>query len=165
MAYNARMNKHHDSDRLQGSSSGLGKSVPPTALTPLTSLPIPCQGLPSSTGAWHASGNLVYFCETGRSQVIAHFGPLGEVAMAPSYPADAFEASDMTWSDDRAAIAAATAGAMNAVAAHRATIDRLEVREMALAAKLRVAAEALRRSPSADYAEALAAELDLAQAD
>lgn len=99
------------------------------------------------------------FVHTGKTmQVIARVGP----QVAPLLPPEATDASGMEWTQDYEAVAKQMAYAINAYPLQLKRMTALEGRVAAMAAKLKVAAEALRRFRTLEpqYVAALVQELD-----
>ena len=110
----------------------------------------------------YSHGSNLYVHNGAGYRVVGRVGDFGSMAVAASYPQGAFVAKDMGWLDDVAGVASYVATAVNAYPGLCRRVRAAETLNAEMAAKLAVAAEAIRRGGlTSEYAASLARELEL----
>ncbi|SFF34253.1 hypothetical protein [Paracidovorax wautersii] len=113
----------------------------------------------------YAQGDQLFVHNGADYRVVGRVGNFGSMAVSSSYPQNAFPAKSMDWLNDRAGVATYVATAINAYPGLCRRVKAAESLNAEMAAKLAVAAAALKRSAlSPEYAASLARELELCAA-
>lgn len=110
----------------------------------------------------YADGGNLYVHNGAGYRVMGRLGDFGHMAVETSYPQGAFPAKDMSWLNDTAGVASYVATAVNSYPVLCRRVRSAEALNAEMAAKLAVAAEAIKRGNlSPEYAASLARELEL----